>query len=252
MYQVRCKCECGKEVDVLLTNLMRGRTKSCGCLKDRLTLERSQTHGQSKTRMYRIWAGMLDRCKNPKNKVWKRYGGRGISVCPEWSSFEPFFRWAKSNGYAKELTLHRDDNDGNYEASNCVWTDKFTQANARSNNRLTTAWGQTKTTANWSRDQRCVVSHEVLQSRVELGWVFEQAMTTPCRKMGLTEEERRERLKARDALNGAVRAGRIRKPGHCQQAGCRTPDVQAHHHRGYSRENWLDVVWLCKKHHRNQ
>lgn len=89
-------------------------------------------HGMFGTRIYRIWAGMIQRCSNPKNDKFKWYGARGISVCPEWREFQPFHDWAISSGYADGLTIDRVDNDGNYEPRNCAWaTMKAQCANRR-------------------------------------------------------------------------------------------------------------------------
>lgn len=64
---------------------------------------------------------MKDRCWNPNNPMFARYGGRGIKFCDEWQSFTVFERWAFENGYSKGLDIDRINNDGNYEPSNCRW-----------------------------------------------------------------------------------------------------------------------------------
>jgi hypothetical protein len=78
-------------------------------------------HGMYRTRIYKIWRCMKGRVLNPNSEVYHRYGGRGITLCDEWHEFIPFMNWALSHGYAENLVLDRENNDGNYEPSNCRW-----------------------------------------------------------------------------------------------------------------------------------
>ena len=82
----------------------------------------SYKHGESFTRLYNIWAMMKQRCTNPKAENYPNYGGRGITICPEWTNDYTKFRdWALNNGYKEVLQINRIWNDGNYEPSNCDW-----------------------------------------------------------------------------------------------------------------------------------
>ena len=78
----------------------------------------------SKTRQYKILAGMKQRCYNPSNQHYKYYGERGITVCDEWlgkDGAKKFYEWSLSHGYADNLTIDRVDNDLGYCPSNCIW-----------------------------------------------------------------------------------------------------------------------------------
>ncbi len=79
-----CRCQCGQERRVIARDLCRGHSTSCGCWRRERTSERSRTHGCSRERLYFTWRGMLRRCHNPAFRQYRDYGGRGITVCPEW------------------------------------------------------------------------------------------------------------------------------------------------------------------------
>ena len=94
-------------------------------------------HGQTGTRIYRIYTNMKTRCYNPNYMRYKDWGGRGITVCDEWlNDFMAFYNWAMSNGYTDKFTLDRIDSNGNYEPSNCRWVDYHTQAVNKRTTRL--------------------------------------------------------------------------------------------------------------------
>ncbi len=125
-----CLCACGNFTEVKSDSLGSGRTKSCGCFmidqtkKANIGNKYSIKHGDAlsskKSRLYTIWSHMKERCSNPNDKKYRRYGGRGIKVCDDWrDNYSAFKSWAISNGYRDDLTIDRIDNDGNYEPSNC-------------------------------------------------------------------------------------------------------------------------------------
>ena len=94
---------------------------------------------------------MLQRCRDPNNKLYHRYGGRGIVVCDEWKSFENFNRWAMDSGYMAGLTIDRINNNKGYYPENCRWVDRITQGNNTSKNRRVSYHGMNKTVAEWAR-----------------------------------------------------------------------------------------------------
>ena len=111
---------CGKEFEALLSNVKRGRTKSCGCFV---------THGLSSNKFYNTWYNMTQRCTNPNHKAYKDYGARGITVCEEWLDVRNFVDWCEStHPNTNEVSLDRIDVNGNYEPNNCRWADATTQA----------------------------------------------------------------------------------------------------------------------------
>lgn len=121
-----CQCDCGNLTEVRGYYLRSGHTKSCGCLhreiSARIIKKVSFKHGGKGTRLYNLWDGIKQRCKNPNATKYETYGKRGIKICPEWETdFNIFKNWALKNGYKPGLTIDRLDYDGNYEPSNCQW-----------------------------------------------------------------------------------------------------------------------------------
>jgi hypothetical protein len=146
-----CRCDCGAECSVATTHLVRGRTRSCGCLASELTAARNRTaemvaaaskpkrymvtHGMTKSRTYSSWSSMITRCHNPNVEQWPRYGGRGIKVCERWLAFENFL--ADMGKRPVGMSIDRIDNDRGYEPGNCRWATSSEQARNKSTVKLT-------------------------------------------------------------------------------------------------------------------
>lgn len=125
-----CDCDCGKQCVVSGKQLRSGLTKSCGCLR----LEGKVRHGYARQGAARrpefvVWQHMLRRCTNPKNKDYKYYGARGISVCDRWKQFEHFL--SDMGSRPEGMSLDRIDVNGHYEASNCRWATATQQSQNR-------------------------------------------------------------------------------------------------------------------------
>ena len=139
----KCKCDCGNVKEVTATHLTQGETTSCGCVHSKTLHDRLSSHNMSKTRFYRIWAGMKSRCLNLTATDYSNYGGRGIKPCTEWLKFKNF----KIDMYIsylehtekfgeKNTTLDRKNSNGNYDKNNCRWaTIKEQSFNKRVNKR---------------------------------------------------------------------------------------------------------------------
>lgn len=127
----RCACDCGAMVGVIARNLRSGNTKSCGCL--RRERASSSDHGHKRRGLssptYVSWSRMMQRCNDPNSNRWSLYGGRGITVCPQWRTFQGFL--ADMGERPPGKTLDRINVDGNYEPDNCRWATASEQARNR-------------------------------------------------------------------------------------------------------------------------
>jgi hypothetical protein len=141
----KCKCDCGNICIINSKWLINGRTKSCGCYRQKLLVKRATKHGMSETRFCKIWYKMLQRCLNPNDAGYKDYGGRGITVCDRWLKFENFrddmlirYNYHIRKYGEQNTSIDRKNVNGNYEPSNCKWATDKEQA------RHTTVFANTK------------------------------------------------------------------------------------------------------------
>lgn len=184
-----CKCDCGNECLVYKNFLLKGCTKSCGCYAKEIQAKnvilnniKKITHHLTKTRLYKIWTHIKQRCYNKKRESFKNYGARGITVCEEWKNdFMSFYNWAINNGYKDNLTVDRIDNNGNYEPGNCRWITIKEQDRNKRTNHLITYNNKTYCIAEWAEITN--INKSVLWTRLfKFNWPIEKALTTKVRK----------------------------------------------------------------------
>jgi hypothetical protein len=143
-----CRCDCGNEHRVLGMHLRASDVVDCGCgTSQRISASRMR-HGMTDTPEWTSWKGMLERCNTPTYKKWANYGGRGVTVCPEWTIFEQFY--ADMGPRPEGMSLDRIDNNQGYSPSNCRWATHKTQANNTRANVHVSIDGVTRTLKQWS------------------------------------------------------------------------------------------------------
>lgn len=176
----KCLCKCGSEVYVATYDLTSGHTKSCGCFHKERARAANITHGCAKigkvTEEYRAWQHMIKRCTDKNQSNYQYYGGRGITFCERWRSFENFLE-DMGNKPDSSYSLDRLDVNGNYEPANCIWATKLQQANNKRNSSFLTHGGITLTVAEWAR--KLNVSASTLNARKAAGWDDSRIIETP-------------------------------------------------------------------------
>lgn len=167
-----CRCSCGTVRSVKAGSLTQGKSISCGCAR----LDAVIDHGMTKTREFKSWDSMIQRCTNPKAPDFPKYGGRGITICPQWlESFNNFYRDMGDRPQGK--SLDRLDVNGNYEPGNCRWATRSEQQRNKSNQIQVTAFGRTQTVGLWSLETG--VDSKAIHWRIKTGWPPERAVTEP-------------------------------------------------------------------------
>lgn len=131
--KILVKCFCGKEFITRLTGIKSNKVNSCGCVRKEKLISRITKHNKSTTPEYTSWESMKHRCLNSNNKYYKNYGGRGITVCDEWLTFEGFFK-DMGNKPEKNFSLDRIDVNKGYYKDNCRWASRYTQDRNRRDN----------------------------------------------------------------------------------------------------------------------
>lgn len=172
-------CDCGSIVIRKNDNVKSGMTKSCGCLRKYAHNKRRETHGASNSKTWKTWSSMKNRCLNSNYDRYSSYGGRGITVCDRWFSFEKFFEDMGTRPDGK--TLDRIDNNGNYEPSNCRWsTPKQQLRNTRTTVFLNI---NGKRTPLVEACEIFAVAPYLVRERIKRGWSAIESLITPARQI---------------------------------------------------------------------
>lgn len=181
----KCVCDCGKTTVTRSRYLRGGSTRSCGCLRAEQksawmskSAQWNTKHGMAKrgriANLYTRWESMRNRCYNPSNIMYHRYGGRGIRVCDEWEEFEPFKEWAIANGFNKGLALDRVDGNGDYCPGNCRWVTQKENNRNKSNLVYLTIDGERHLLVDWA--EMTGQPRARLYYRKKNGWTDEEVV----------------------------------------------------------------------------
>lgn len=180
-----CKCDCGNVKEIRQEQLIKGKSKSCGCYrKDCAKKPDPNAITRKYKRIYKIWRGIKERCTYPNGQHHKNYYDNGVKMCDEWfNSSISFIEWALKNGYKDDLTIDRIDPFGNYEPSNCRWATRKEQARNKRNTKRYSVNGEMLTLSEIS--EKYTIKLETLVARVyRYGYTIEEAINAPVKRGG--------------------------------------------------------------------
>jgi len=145
----------------------------------------NKTHGrgQDSSGAYNVWMLMRSRCLNKNKRDYPRYGGRGITVCERWNSFENFL--ADMGEQPAGMQIDRIDNNGAYSPGNCRWATPKQQARNRRSTIMVTLNGRTQPLIDWC-DEFGARYDRVYQRIYKLGWDIERALTETKHEIGVS------------------------------------------------------------------
>lgn len=176
------ECSCGRTKEVILRNVVRGLSKSCGCHRKEAVAAARTAHGQAArgrvTSEYGIWRAMLARCRNQNVRAYKNYGARGITVCERWDSFENFYE--DMGPRPPRMTLDRRDNSLGYCKENCRWITRREQARNTRANRIVEYRGESRCVAEWS-EITGIPAGTLIDRLGYDGWSIEDAFNRPIK-----------------------------------------------------------------------
>lgn len=213
------ECSCGTRKEIRDDHVRYGYTQSCGCIKKtsaKESLEKARAantkHGMAGSSIYNIWRSMKERCNNPNQKFYSYYGGRGISVCDRWNTFENFY--ADMGDRPPGMTIDRINGNLGYSPENCRWATRAEQqANLRVNRRIEYN-GLNLTLSQWSRV--IGVHRNTITERLNAGWDIEKVLSTDKHRdlSGLS-------------LGGKANGKRQKSKTHCPKGHEYTPENTA-------------------------
>ncbi len=164
-----CQCDCGTVRKIGLSK----NTQSCGCLQREAVRKANETHADWGSKEYFVWHGMMQRCYNEGHNAYHNYGGRGISVCPEWHTYVGFFADMGRRPSTKH-SIDRIDNEGNYCPQNCRWATKAEQVSNTRRSRFVEMDGERKTLMQWVR--QFGLKYGTLRGRLDRGQSLKEAL----------------------------------------------------------------------------
>lgn len=183
-----CECDCGADYIIHKDVLIEARRTENWQIIDKKVKRVKEIHGRSKTPEYAIWSGMKQRCLNPKNKKYRIYGGRGITICQEWLKFDAFYHDMGDRPSGK--TIDRIDNNKGYYKENCRWATYVEQANnTRSSNPFilnksiskfdfVKYKGEIMKLIDWC--DHLGLNYKMIETRLARWWTIEKSFETPC------------------------------------------------------------------------
>lgn len=173
-----CQCDCGQQVTLRGDRLRQGRNKTCA--KNGHSWRQHLTSGMTKLHPheYRTWSHMRDRCINKKNDRYTSYGGRGITICKAWDSFEQFFRDMGAKP-TREHTIERNNVNGNYEPANCRWATRKEQGRNLQRSIYVEYEGQRMLLMDVV--SKLGLNRSVVTGRLKMGWSLTDALSIPVR-----------------------------------------------------------------------
>jgi hypothetical protein len=193
-----CACACGNKKAIAQDNLVSEKTSSCGCFQKESAAQigkRNRIHGGDQLPVplrkltYNSWRAMIDRCENPANIRYFRYGAKGIKVCDRWRNSFDLFCNDMGGRPSKEHSIDRIDGDRGYDPENCRWATRREQTDNRKGvgSHVVFYNGETKSISEWARYMGLTANALFLRIN-QLGWPIEKALTTPLKKRSLKKQ----------------------------------------------------------------